>query len=325
MYYPQSVKILQEIKKAKNILINVHKNPDLDTVGSSLAMMQFLKKIGKSVKIICPHKIEKNYLFLKYANKIETVDFSKFDFSPYDLFLILDTGSYDRVTGKREIKLPKMSIIIIDHHKTNNIYEGLRFIKDEACATCEIIYKFFTDWKAKINKEIATALFSGIAGDTVFFRYGKNAREIFSITLDLLKKGADRDSVVTYMYNYLSVNYDGLIGEFLRRMKYEKRGRFVWAAVAYNIFESYKKPKGAREAAADVFFRSVKESDLGIAMLEEEEGQLAVSFRSKKIDVTVLAEKLGGGGHINAAGATLFGKFDEMVRKVVDLAHLTKP
>src|SRR3990167_4469134 len=102
MYYSQSLKILEAIKKANKILINVHRNPDLDSIGSATALYQALTKIGKKVTLVCPHEIPKNFKFLKGADKVEVIDFMNFknfiNFTNSDLFLILDSGSYDIVT-----------------------------------------------------------------------------------------------------------------------------------------------------------------------------------------------------------------------------------
>src|SRR3989344_24938 len=137
--YPESEPILKEISKAKNILINVHRNPDLDSIGSATALYQALIKMKKKANLICPHEIPENFKFLKGADKVMTIDFSSYNFSPFDLFLIADSGSYDIVTGSKEIKLPNIKKIIIDHHKTNDFTDVEINLHDEIAATAEII------------------------------------------------------------------------------------------------------------------------------------------------------------------------------------------
>ncbi|NDK10393.1 hypothetical protein GW846_06490, partial [Candidatus Gracilibacteria bacterium] len=143
--YLLSQPILLEIKKAKNILINIHRNPDLDSIGSATALYQALIKMKKKVTLICPHEIPENYKFLKGADLVETIDFKTWadtEVRPYDLFLILDSGSYDIVTGSKEIKLPDMKKIIVDHHQTNNWSDCLLKLLDiEASSTAEIVYQ----------------------------------------------------------------------------------------------------------------------------------------------------------------------------------------
>lgn len=323
MYYSQSLKILETVKKANNILINVHRNPDLDSIGSATALYQALTKIGKKVTLVCPHEIPENFKFLKGVESIQTVDFKEWAITriapTYDLFLILDSGSCDIVTGSKEIKLPEIKKIIIDHHLTNNWENYLsRLLDTKASATAEIVYRLFTDWEVGFDKNISTSLLSGIAGDTVFFKYPKDPGVTFKIVNDLIKKGANCNLLVEKFHDSMSFDFVKLLGEFLKNMKREKG--FIWSAVSCEVFEKHGRPKGVRETAADSFFRSIKNVDFGVALLEEEKGKINMSFRSKKdTDVSVIAKKLGGGGHKNAAGATVYGNIDQVINKIKEV------
>lgn len=309
--------MFKKIQEAKNILVNAHKNPDYDSVASVLSLKYVLEKIGKNVKMITCHKINEHFYFLKGAEKIEVIDFKTFDFRLYDLFIIPDTGSYDRVTGSKEIGLPEnIDYIIIDHHKTNNLLFPLRFIDDEASSTTEVLYNLFSSWKLKIDQNLATLLLAGILGDTVFLRHCENRKKTIKIVTDLINRGADMDFISENFFERYDFNYIKLAGEFLSRMKKEKK--FVWSAIDYETFKKYGFPEGVREMAADHFFRGIKEVDFGVAILESKKGILSMSFRSKKdTDVTKFAKLFGGGGHRNAAGATVKGGFEESVKKII--------
>lgn len=320
--YPQSEKILSKIKNAKNILLNCHVGPDLDSVGSATAMYEVLKRLRKKTTIICPSIIPKKFKLLNHCFEIKTIDFLKYDFSPYDLFLVLDTSSDNRITGSKEIDPPKnLEKIVIDHHITNKYKGKLNILDVDASATTEILYRVFQDWKINITSDIATALYSGIAGDTVFFKYIKDPKKLFSIMAELLEKGANHNDLVLKIYNSYDYTEIKLIGEFLSRMKLEKKHKFVWSAIPYGIYEQFGLPKAIREIAADMFFQSIKGADFGIVILEDAPGQVRASFRSNgKVDVSILALKLGGGGHKNAAAITLHGNYIECVNKILKTA-----
>jgi len=316
-YYSLSKSILEKIKQANKILINVHRNPDLDSVGSATALYQALIKIsGKKPTLICPHQVPENLKFLKGADQVKTVDFSSFAYSSYDLFLIIDSGSYDIVTGRKEIKLKEIKKIIIDHHLTNNWKDySLRLLDTKASAAAEIVYRILTDWNITLDKNISTSLLSGIAGDTVFFKYPKDPNVIFSIVNELMKNGADYNLLISKFSDDLNFDFVKLLGEFLKNMKKERK--FIWSAVSCEVYEKYGRPKGVRETAADSFFRSIKNINFGVALLEEEKGKINMSFRSKQnFDVSKIAEQFGGGGHKNAAGATVYGSKEEIINKI---------
>lgn len=311
--YLQSEEILSEIKKSNNILINVHRNPDLDSLGSATALYQALIKIEKKVTLVCPHEIPENFKFLKDADSVQTIDFKNLS---GDLFLILDSGSYDIVTGDKEIKLPNIKKIIIDHHRTNNWDDYLvRLLDVEASSTAEVIYQLLLDWGVLIDPEIATSIFSGIASDTVFFKYEKNAKKTFRIATELLDLGADKDKIVEWSFDSFDFGLIQMIGEFLIKMK--KSDGYIYSILDNETFNKFGKQRGAREIVANLFARSIKGFDCGAMVVEYEKDKFAVSFRSKKdTDVSVVAKKLGGGGHKNAAGATIYGNIDQIIEKI---------
>lgn len=317
-YYSQSKEILTEITKAKNILINVHRNPDLDSIGSATAMYQALTNMGKKVTLICPHEIPENFKFLKGADFVETVDFNEWAGKPrpYDLFIILDSGSYDVITGDKEIKIPEIKKIIIDHHRTNN-WEDFKLLDVEASSTSEVIYQILLDWGVKIDSNIATSLFSGIAGDTVFFKYEQDAKKTFRIATELLDLGANKDKLVDQVFDNFDFNLVQMMGEFLRKI--EKGNGFIYSIMDNETFVKFGAHRGAREIVANLFARSVKGYDFGIMAVEYEKDKFAVSFRSKSTDVSIIAKRFGGGGHKNAAGATIIGTLDQVTKQIKEI------
>ena len=317
MFYKQSKELLSLVKKAENILINTHKNPDYDSLGSALALKKGLDQLGKKSKIISCQKINPYFFFLEGARDISLIDYSKFDFKPFDLFIIPDTGNYDRVTGSKTIKLPEnLNYIVIDHHKTNEFSHYPKVLDEQASATCEILYRLFDDWSIKMDSVLTTYLLTGIMGDTVFLRYCEDSKRTFEVVEDLIKKGADKDWISENFYERYDFGAIKLLGEFLNRM--EKQKNFVWSAVPFDVYKQYNEPEGVREMAADLFFRGIKGCEFGVAMLEAKKGIINLSFRSKKnTDVTKYAKLFGGGGHKNAAGATVKGEFKKAIEEIL--------
>lgn len=310
--------IFKKIQESKNILISTHKNPDYDSIASVLSLKYALEKIGKNVKTISCQKINPHFFFLKGVAEIDFINFKTFDFKLYDLFIIPDTGSPDRVTGSKEITLPEnIDYIVIDHHKTNSFSVPLKFIDEESSSTTEVLYSLFVDWKIEIDQDLATLILTGILGDTVFLRHCENRKKTMKAVADLIDKGADMDFISENFYEKYDFDYVKMVGEFLARMK--KESGFVWSAVDYDTFKKYNFPEGTREMAADTFFRAIKNLDFGVVLLETKKGVINMSFRSKKnTDVTKLAKLFGGGGHKNAAGATIKGEFQESVKKIIN-------
>jgi len=319
MNYQLSANLLKSVKTAKNILVNTHKNPDYDSIASALSLQYVLKTLGKNVKIVSCQKINEHFFFLEGAEEINFINFKSFkNFINYDLFIIPDTGNFDRVTGSKEIALPEaIDYIVIDHHKTNSFSHPLKLIDEQAGSTTEVLYSLFSDWNIKIDQNLATLLLTGILGDTVFLRYCENRKKTMKAVTDLINNGADMDFISENFYERYDFSYIKLVGEFLARMQKEKG--FVWSAVDYKTYKKYSF-EGAREMVADLFFRGISETDFGVVLLESKKGLIILSFRSKKnTDVTKFAKLFGGGGHKNAAGATVHGNIDQIIKKIKEV------
>ena len=62
-------------------------------------MQSVISNMGIKVDVICPNQLPVDPLFLNNSNNVKIVDFNKFDFSKYDLFITLDSSTYGMVTG----------------------------------------------------------------------------------------------------------------------------------------------------------------------------------------------------------------------------------
>lgn len=321
MNYKESKKILSEIKKTEKILVNCHRVPDADSIGSAQAMRKVLEKMGKEVSVICPTSIPGNLEFLALYGEIRRVNFEKFDFSEYELFITLDSANWKQVSSDAIAEPPDIKIVNIDHHITNSKYGFLNLIEDGATSTAEIIYKIFKDWGVKIDKVTASALLAGIIGDTGSFRFPGVGREVFEIAADLMKY-TDKDIIIKNLYQNYDLDQIKLWAEIIGRIEVDEKHKFAWSAVPADVFKSHNKPAGAKSDVAEIIFQSIKGTKFGIVMVEEQVGKLSISLRARgDFDVSKIAEVLGGGGHKAAAGARIEGmKFEKSVEKVLRTA-----
>ncbi|HTK03766.1 MAG TPA: bifunctional oligoribonuclease/PAP phosphatase NrnA [Alphaproteobacteria bacterium] len=325
MNYKESKLILEEIKKAKRIILNCHKSPDPDSIGSALATRQVLLGLGKEVEVVCPsEELPQNLNYLNGFSNIKTgVDFGKLDYSKFDLFLTLDSSSWDQVTGLKDNVTKKIKIITIDHHLTSTKYGYINLLDSKITSTGELLFSIFEDWKVKISKNIADCLMCGIVGDTGAFRYPGAGERTFEVASKLMKLGADKDKAVHILYRSEPYELIKFYGETLTRVQIDKKHKFVWSAIPYEIYDKLGKPAVAKEAAASLFAQVVEGTDFGFIAVEKEKGELSISFRSRTgFNTSEIAVYLGGGGHIYASGARINGlPFDDAVEKVLAAAR----
>jgi len=325
MNYRESKTILAEIKKAKRILLNCHRGPDPDAIGSALALFSVLTKMGKKVDIVCPNEIL--YESLKYLSDYKEikkgVNFATFDFSKYDLFITLDSSSWGMVTGEKEISIPKIPLVVIDHHKTNTRYGNINLVDKKVTSVGELLFLVFEDWGIEVNKLTANYLMIAIIGDTGAFRYPGSTERTFKVASKLMQKGADKDEAIFHIYRSEPFNLMKFYGEVLMRTKLDKKGKFIWAAIPYEVYKKLGKPASAKESASSLFTQVVDETEFGFVAVETERDKLAVSFRSRTgFDTSKIAMTLGGGGHVYASACKVEGlAFDKAVKKVLAVAR----
>ncbi|HJY98690.1 MAG TPA: DHH family phosphoesterase [Patescibacteria group bacterium] len=322
MNYKESAEILAQINKSQRILTNCHRGPDSDSVGSALALSRVLEGMGKDVTVICPSEIPEDLAFLG-TDKIQRVDFSKFDFSGHDIFIVLDSSSYSMVAGVGEVEPPKMPVLVIDHHVSNEGFGTINLIDSQMTSTGELLFQIFSDWKVKIDKETAQCLLTGIIGDTGSFQYQNVGAETLKTAAKLIKLGANKDEIIRNVYRNIDFGEIKLWGKFIENMEMDEEFGFVWAAIPFSLYKEFGEPYSAKEDVANLFFPIVKGTEFGMAMVEVEERVLSISFRSKSdFDVSRIASAIGGGGHKAAAGARIEGlPFDDAVIKALETAR----
>jgi len=323
MNYKESTQILEEIKKAGKILINCHRSPDPDSVGSALALREVLLELGKEAEVICPDNISNESKFLKSSEVVQKIDYDTFDFSGFDLFLILDSAEWLQVLGYGKEKKPGIRKINIDHHFTNEKFGDINLVDFDRSSTSEILFRIFDDWKIKITKNMADDLLTGIIYDTSCLEHSSADVDTAKTFVKLMELGADKDKIVSNVFR--NINFDSVkaMTEITKNMEFDKERNFVWSAVPHEVISLYPGSYGIKSMAAGLWASSIEGANFGIIMVEEKKGYLNVSLRAKMgFDISGIAEKLGGGGH-KQAGATVIRNmpFDQAVIKVLEVAR----
>lgn len=320
MNYKESKKILEEIKKADKILVNCHRSPDPDSVGSALAMRKALLNMGKEVAVICSDNISGDSKFLKSSDSILRIDYDTFSFSAYDLFLILDSSEWSQVLGFGKEKIPEIEKIVIDHHYTNEGFGKINIVDSGRSSTGEVVYRLFEDWKVSVDEEIAEDLLAGIIYDTSSLQHSSADIGTAEAMVSLMKLGADKNKIIFNFYRNIGFDKVKLMGEVIKNMEIDKENRFVWSAIPNETFTLYPDSSGVKSMAANQWASSIEDTDFGIIMIEEKKNFLNVSLRAKEgFDISKIAEALGGGGHKQAGAAIIRNvPFDQAVIKVLE-------
>lgn len=315
-------KILEIINSNNSFVITTHVNPDGDAIGSELALAYFLRKLGKKFLIVNHSPTPDNFLFLDEEKLINKYD-STYDeqILNADVLIAVDFNTVGRSRSMVEIiQKTKAYKIIIDHHRNPQNFVDEIFIDIDAAATGILIYNLIKTYDENlIDKKIADALYTAIMTDTGSFRFERITPEVHLIVAELLKRGTNPTYIYNKVYNEMSFEKLKLLGETISNIRLELDGKIAYMVIDRMSLEKYELAE--EEFDVDGFVNyclSMKESIVGLLFFELKKG-VKVSLRSKgTFPVNELAEKFGGGGHLNAAGIRLDdGKLDEVIPKVL--------
>ena len=295
--------IKEEILKSKRIGLSFHSSPDGDAIGSTLALLNALRYLGKDSYIISRDVISDNFSFLSLSNEIDgNTSESK---SNTDLVIVLDCGNADRISA--DLSNYSGKIINIDHHISNENYGFINYVDIKAAATCEISYLLIEELGINLNDKtdmavaIGSAIYTGIVTDTGSFRHSNVTSRTHAIASKLIELGVNNSEIHSSLFDNKPFNKVKLMGSVLSNIE----------LVLDNKVAVLKIPKGMLE---DFNLLNTDTSDiisvgLGIKgvevsmLLKEVKDGVKGSLRSKNnVDVRRVAEVYGGGGHIKASG-----------------------
>jgi phosphoesterase RecJ-like protein len=294
------------LAKAQNILITTHERPDSDAVGSILALLGALVKMGKSVTTHTPDDAAE---FLNYLVGFDKIKHGKLSLAEFDLIIAVDHSGIQRTGLGEEIKASGKPVIAIDHHFTSDRFGTVVLVVPDAAATCEIIAEIILELGIDFDAEIATALLSGIVGDTGSFQHSNVSSHVMQISSKLMEQGANLRAIMRSMYGGRSLSALRITGRALERVQANPK---TGAAISIITHQDLEECGATVDDLAGVvnLLNSIPETSFSFLLTEYEVGKLKGSLRSepeKEVDVSQIAKMFGGGGHKLASGFEVVG------------------
>ena len=318
--------LLAHIVKLNNsFLLSTHVNPDADAIGSEIAFYLILKKLGKEVYIINHSSTPYFLKFLDTENVIEKFNEEKHSklFKQVDVLVVIDLNYANRLVREEKYFRESSRLkICLDHHQSPEKFVDHCFNDASYAATAHIIFDFIKQTDiVKLTKEIAIPIYAGIMTDLGSFRFERTTPEIHRITAELLEAGVNPVEVYDNIYDQSNFSKIKLLGESLSSIQLNSAKEIAYMVVTRDAINRTQ----ADEAEVDGFVNyclSIKGVKLALLFYELNDG-IKISFRSKgEIPVHKLAQKFGGGGHINASGTRLFNvDLDETISNVIKAAE----
>jgi phosphoesterase RecJ-like protein len=302
--------IIKRVKAAQHTVLILHVNPDADSFGSASAFYTYMLQLHQKVTLFCvTPKLDRKLFSIPWFDKI------KHQFpSSADLAVSFDCGSVQR------LGIDVMcDIINIDHHRSNNSFGTLNLIDCNAISTTEVLYDFFKSVNVKLNAKMATALYAGLLDDSQNFLHQKTEAKHFNMAADLLNCNANTKGIIHSLYKNNSLASLRLKGLMFQELKLRCNGQ---VAVLHVNLEMLRRSGALPQETEVALEESLTLSTVSVALLlrEQHSGGIKGSLRGDGvIDVSVLAQIFGGGGHRDAAGFNVVdGTFYALEEQIVN-------
>jgi len=303
--------ILNVLQRGQRFLVSSHARPDGDAVGSVVACAMLIRQMGKQADMVTADHVPNLYRRLPGAEDIRpALEVS----GSYDAAILLECDGLERA-GLRGLE--KFFLINIDHHVSGRDYAQLNWIDCQAASVGEMVYRLARAAGAAITPEMATCLYTTVLTDTGGFSYGSIRASTFELARELVLAGAEPVRIAEAVCSSAPASKMLLLGLALNNLHCD--GPVAWLWVTHRDI--------VRTRAADEDCEGIVNFAIGIAgiqaaafLRELPEGRIRMSLRSKgSLSVAALAERLGGGGHQNAAGCTVEGPLARARDQIVSI------
>ncbi|MCM3411010.1 bifunctional oligoribonuclease/PAP phosphatase NrnA [Metabacillus litoralis] len=304
--------ILDEISQNETIIIHRHVRPDPDAYGSQCGLAEMIKATYPNKKIYVVGESEPTLEFLYKMDHISD------DIYQEALVIVCDTANQARISDQRYHTGKKL--IKIDHHPNDDQYGDLLWVETEASATSEMIYELYLEGKDqgfKLSEKAAELLYTGIVGDTGRFLFPSTTEKTFQYASALISKGINPTPIYDELYK-TKRNVAKLSGYVLQNFTLTSSGS-ASMSITKDILKEFDVTPS--EASQLVGILGNIEGVKAWVFFVEEENQIRVRLRAKKLVINELAKKYNGGGHPLASGASVYS-WEEAKQVLHDLEVL---
>ncbi|HPM27626.1 MAG TPA: bifunctional oligoribonuclease/PAP phosphatase NrnA [bacterium] len=301
-------RVIGALNKASSILILFHESPDGDAVASSLALGMALEQKKKKVDYICRDPIPKVFSFLPGIEKIRKDCL----LGDYDIVCTVDCGDVRRTGFAERVKeySKHRTLINIDHHLKNDLHKiaTINFTNDKVAASAELVFEIIKALNAKMNRDMATLVLTGLYTDTGGFQHSNTCPRVYALASRLMSYGARLNKISQNIALNKRLSCLKLWGLALSRIKKNSYG-IVTSYVTSADFEKFGANLDDLAGVVNII-NSTPNAKATILFAEQGDGTIKASIRTESnvIDICKIARLFGGGGHKKAAGFTLKGR-----------------
>jgi phosphoesterase RecJ-like protein len=309
-------KIADIFRTGDRFLVVSHVNPDGDAVGSLLGLCQALHEMGKQAWALSGDKLPETYDFLPGSGDVVT---DPAEISESIAWIVsVDVAARDRISGDLEPFKDTARLINIDHHPTNPGFGDLNFIEPAMTSTAEVIFKVLKQAGYDLSKGVAKCLYTGLITDTGGFRFAGVGAQTLKSGAEMLGAGLDSYEVTRHLYEEFPLSRLQLERLVLERLEILLNGRLMVSTLLSEDFQRLGADFSEGENLVNLL-RQCRGVEVGVLLTGMSDSLIRVSLRSKgRVDVSLIARSMGGGGHRHASGLKSSLPINELKQRIID-------
>lgn len=296
---PVPADLLTAIHTSQQFIVCGHARPDGDAIGSVMAMAAALRALGKSdVRTVSVDPPPAPFHALPDIRTLEVVDAVD---AAGATVIVMESGTLAR-TGIAGLEAG--TVINIDHHVGNTAYGAINWFDESAAACGELVADLIDALGVVWTTAIAQYLYVAVLTDTGSFRHSHISARTFELARRCVEHGADPVELYRQMYDSYSLGRLRLTGALLHAMELEDAGRIAVLRLTPEVHAATGSTPDESDGLVNLPF-SAGDVQVVLLLREDADGRSRVSLRSRPdVDIRVVAQQFGGGGHRNASGFT---------------------
>ncbi len=317
MTWASAAEIAAAIRRNDRYLVTTHQRADGDAIGAVAATSLVLRRLGKRhVVVLDDGGLDPRYGFLPgLENVVWEATLPELGWKP-EWALILDAPVHIRL-GRLTSLLPAPErVMLIDHHAAEEPLGVLHLLRESASSTCEVLYEVIGLLGLEVDRDLATALYTGIVFDTSQFRFSNTTPQSMRVCAELIERGACPQLISQKVFYERTEAATRLLAAALQSLELGAEGRLASLMLTHETFRALGGAWHELEGIVD-YATSIRGVEVGLFYKELRPGFVRISMRSKgAFNVRDFAARYGGGGHEKAAGCSVRGTIEEVRARI---------
>lgn len=307
------------LNKKNDWLLLCHENPDIDTLGSALALCSIAKRLGKRARVIGKDPLPSEYGFLPGASLYTEQKRLLMEDVCNALIVFVDISTVERSLEGACKLASSLDSLAIDHHGDNKLFCKVNLVDAVASATAEIITNLALTARWGVSYDEAVCLYAALVTDNGNFRFSSVTPETHRCAAVLLSAGVRPNEIDNILNETLSPSIIRMWGLVYSRTEISTDGKCAFSRLTREEFLSAGGAPGSTEGLVNTLLR-IKGVKIAAFLTETEDSNRA-SIRTKApYSARELAAVFGGGGHICAAGTKVPGTHAEAYERIKEEA-----